>query len=435
MGRKAEREEKGPASVDPESEEKKRLRSLAVSKKILRRSPANASAPLHPSKAVVKLQGRDIVKRGQRKSRYLFSFPGLIAPLAGGKVGELANLSTKNPVLYLDFPQGRLKLFGTHVYPKNKYLTLQLSKSAKGVMCEDVFESLIVFSETRWIGLKEENPEENQLEFPKDLKEEKDSDYDFKGGAGTTCEEASGGQKCVKEYFEPSSPDDELQYASSDDNCTVKGKDEKKTIETTPTRQSARMSGKTSKVTYVESSSGEDSIASDSEAVEVDDLSIKVEGITKAETPSLITHEDDSSILAASVLPPENEEVVTKENLSGNLKQSPLKSTRKSPNKKGPLVQASLSTLFKKVAEEKTKRAADDSSGTKGPDNKRQRLPAKQKVEQAQAKASTRKGDKSSGKSGARPKTAAMRKQSQEEDDWSEDISSDSQDEDEDWVA
>lgn len=36
-----------------------------------------------------------------------------------------------------------MKLFGTHVYPKNKYLTLQLTNSAKGVMCEDCFESLV----------------------------------------------------------------------------------------------------------------------------------------------------------------------------------------------------------------------------------------------------------------------------------------------------
>lgn len=36
-----------------------------------------------------------------------------------------------------------MKLFGTHVYPKNKYLTLQLTRSAKGVMCEDIFESLV----------------------------------------------------------------------------------------------------------------------------------------------------------------------------------------------------------------------------------------------------------------------------------------------------
>lgn len=39
--------------------------------------------------------------------------------------------------------QGRMKLFGTHVYPKNKYLTLQLTRSSKGVMCEDIFESLV----------------------------------------------------------------------------------------------------------------------------------------------------------------------------------------------------------------------------------------------------------------------------------------------------
>ena len=42
--------------------------------------------------------------------------------------------------------QGRMKLFGTHVYPKNKYLTLQMTRSAKGVVCEDVFESLVSFS-------------------------------------------------------------------------------------------------------------------------------------------------------------------------------------------------------------------------------------------------------------------------------------------------
>jgi len=36
-----------------------------------------------------------------------------------------------------------MKLFGTHVYPKNKYLTLQMTRSAKGVVCEDVFESLV----------------------------------------------------------------------------------------------------------------------------------------------------------------------------------------------------------------------------------------------------------------------------------------------------
>ena len=39
-----------------------------------------------------------------------------------------------------------MKLLGTHVYPKNKYLTLQMTKSVKGVACEDVFESMVSFS-------------------------------------------------------------------------------------------------------------------------------------------------------------------------------------------------------------------------------------------------------------------------------------------------
>lgn len=36
--------------------------------------------------------------------RYVVSFPLL--------QGSLAHLDTKNPVMYLDFPQGRYKLFG-----------------------------------------------------------------------------------------------------------------------------------------------------------------------------------------------------------------------------------------------------------------------------------------------------------------------------------
>uniref|UniRef100_A0A453TDM3 DNA-binding protein RHL1 n=1 Tax=Aegilops tauschii subsp. strangulata TaxID=200361 RepID=A0A453TDM3_AEGTS len=159
-------------AVGPEAEERKRLRSLAFSKGLLQRGePAAPRAALPPSGAVARLQGRDIVRpRGQRRGRFLFSFPGLLAPAAaGGRVGELADLGTKNPVLYLEFPQGRMKLLGTHVYPKNKYLTLQMTRSAKGVACEDVFESMIVFSESWWVGTKEENPDELKLEFPKEM--------------------------------------------------------------------------------------------------------------------------------------------------------------------------------------------------------------------------------------------------------------------------
>ena len=103
------------APADAEADERRRLRSLAFSNGLLQRGdPAAPRAPLAPAAAVTRLQGRDVVRRGgQRKSRYLFSFPGLLAPAAsGGRIGELADLGTKNPVLYLEFPQvtGRVGL-------------------------------------------------------------------------------------------------------------------------------------------------------------------------------------------------------------------------------------------------------------------------------------------------------------------------------------
>ena len=55
--------------------------------------------------------------------------------------GTLAQLDTRNPVLYIDFPEGRLKFQGTIVFPRQKYMTLRLSQ--KNVMCEDTFESMV----------------------------------------------------------------------------------------------------------------------------------------------------------------------------------------------------------------------------------------------------------------------------------------------------
>lgn len=101
-----------------------------------------------------------------------------------------------------------MKLLGTHVYPKNKYLTLQMTSSrawllqtshlcsacpvsilevelasAELLLCSSLFSGLlllttylcccfiwqIVFSEAWWIGTKEENPQELKLDFPKEF--------------------------------------------------------------------------------------------------------------------------------------------------------------------------------------------------------------------------------------------------------------------------
>jgi hypothetical protein len=55
--------------------------------------------------------------------------------------GTLAQLDTRNPVLYIDFPEGRLKLLGTLAFPRNKYMVLKLG--AKEALCEDVLESMV----------------------------------------------------------------------------------------------------------------------------------------------------------------------------------------------------------------------------------------------------------------------------------------------------
>lgn len=55
--------------------------------------------------------------------------------------GSLAQLDSQNPVLYIDFPQGRLKFYGTIVFPKTNYMLLKFG--AKDVLCEDVFENMV----------------------------------------------------------------------------------------------------------------------------------------------------------------------------------------------------------------------------------------------------------------------------------------------------
>lgn len=108
-------------------------------------------------------------------------FPGQMAPAGVGEMGQMDQLDTQNPVLYLNFPQGRLKLLGTLVYPKNKYMALSLGR--RKVMCEDVFESLVVFCDSYWIGTAEENPEETPMPMPRELENRIHEKYTFHGGA------------------------------------------------------------------------------------------------------------------------------------------------------------------------------------------------------------------------------------------------------------
>lgn len=237
--------------------ENKRLRDLAFSRGLLARTKSQPSHLLRPSQVIFKSDGRDIVKKGNRKNKYLFSFPGLMAPVAAGKLGELTNLDSKNPILYVDFPQGRLKLFGTIVYSKNKYLTLHFARGAGNIVCEDCFESLVVFSVAWWIGTKENNPEEVRLPWPKDFEQDKHADFDFTAGAGRAKDVDASGHQNEKHQRRAGmtlsnletlhKPKSEVSESEGD------GKDAEAQIASPPVRQSARTSGR--KLKYAESSS------------------------------------------------------------------------------------------------------------------------------------------------------------------------------------
>jgi hypothetical protein len=99
--------QEGTASTEQKAveAESKRLLDLSFSRGVLSQNKAHPANPLRPSKAVLKCNGKDIVKKGHRKNKYLFAFPGLVAPVAGGKFGDLTQLDSKNPILYVDFPQ------------------------------------------------------------------------------------------------------------------------------------------------------------------------------------------------------------------------------------------------------------------------------------------------------------------------------------------
>ncbi|XP_009778064.1 DNA-binding protein RHL1 isoform X3 [Nicotiana tabacum] len=303
--------------ANPDMVEKKRLKKLAISKQMLSENPSRVrTSALSPSKTVIKHHGKDILRKSQRKNRFLFSFPGLLAPVSGGKIGELKDLGTKNPILYLDFPQGQMKLFGTIVYPENRYLTLQFSRGGKNVVCEDYFDNMIVFSDAWWIGRKDENPEEARLEFPKELNVQEKLECDFKGGAGATSVKKRSSGECEVKHVEQLSPEHEQE-----ENISESQNDSKELVELTPTRRSARAAGK--KINFAEASSG-------------DDLTDNGAETSEDEEKSGMDHSTKNS----------RGQVAERVRAAA---ESASKSKESSRTKQNSLVQATISTLFKKV--------------------------------------------------------------------------------------
>ncbi|GAB4850507.1 hypothetical protein Ancab_029816 [Ancistrocladus abbreviatus] len=323
-------------SSNPEAEERKRLKKLAHAKNLLSETPAKFSRALTPSETVLKHHGKDILKKSQRKNRYLFSFPGLLSPNSGGKIGELTNLGSKNPILYLEFPQGRMKLFGTIVYPKNRYLTLQFSKGGKNATCDDYFDTMIVFSDACWIGRKDKNQGEARLDFPVEFYEGQRAECDFQGGAGATGVHSFGLEQ-------------ESSHSDADPLSPQRQNNLKSSMSVTPVRHSERTAGKMFKFAEVSSEDdGNDNgtgVSRDGkEAAEKNyKFHLHITQLVNPE-PAVQTHVPGTS------------QILTKP-ITEKHTQSVANSKAVPHNSHGPLVQATISSLFKKV---ETKMATRD---------------------------------------------------------------------------
>lgn len=92
----------------------------------------------------------------------LYSFPA--SPRGQG---TLVGLDTSSPVLYIEFPSGRLKIPGTLCFPGAKHVVLKVG--TKNAICEDVLDSIVAFGRPYWVGTKEENPTEAELPLPSSI--------------------------------------------------------------------------------------------------------------------------------------------------------------------------------------------------------------------------------------------------------------------------
>ncbi|KAI9092542.1 hypothetical protein K1719_027670 [Acacia pycnantha] len=280
----------------------------------------------------------------EAQKRFWHSFPGHIAPIGhGGRIGDLKNLGTKNPVLYVDFPQGQMKLFGTILYPKNGYLTLQFSKDGKNAQCEDYFDNMIVFSDAWWIGREDENPEETRLDFPKELYEGQQTNYEFIGGAGAApfVTQRAAKNKMQHAKKQPETPTE--NYMSESESIL---KDMKEVV---PVHHSDRLAGKAYK--FAEFSSG-----LDSPDISVHKKAVEAETAINHQNPrALAVDIDHWNALRGTRLLQKNRKYA-----SGSKSRKLFQSSLMTPSKevsfgnRASLVQATISTLFKKVEEEET---------------------------------------------------------------------------------
>lgn len=235
-------------------------------------------------------------------------------------------------------------------------------------MCEDYFDNMIVFSDAWWIGKKDENPEEARLDFPEELIEGQHLEHDFKGGAGATIVDKLLGNRTAKKIAE----DPQIPRSPSEDDASNDGNELKEPMEVTPVRQSERNMGK--KLRYMEVSSGDDSIGSDLGVADAEEE--KVPGSLVGQ--SNIYHRDSVETMEQS----EDCSVSATKSKKRSVTSTRSKETSRASH--GSLVQATISTLFKKVEEKNEPEKQEKSRSVTVSGKKARKTESKRKIDQSQ---------------------------------------------------
>jgi hypothetical protein len=80
-----------------------------------------------------KLGSVDVIKKAAKRAskQVLISLPGFFNPAVGTTVGQIKHLDTRNPILYIETPSGRIRLRGSLIVPKSsKYVAMQVLRGA-----------------------------------------------------------------------------------------------------------------------------------------------------------------------------------------------------------------------------------------------------------------------------------------------------------------
>lgn len=189
------------------SKEAQRLKALAYERGIITQKQKGSAAASSASTASIipvpsalrQYNNQDLHNKNQSRGnpRYLFILPGRFQLTeksstasntsnadagtttdmkASSCIGSVSQMDTRNPVLYLSFPTGRLKLLGSIVYTSNtQIIAIQYNnrqnKKLKPLVCRGAYDHLFVFSDYYWIGTAEENPEERPLPLPTEIQQ------------------------------------------------------------------------------------------------------------------------------------------------------------------------------------------------------------------------------------------------------------------------